>query len=105
MINVLILIVTLISFKSMADVGKVLFITKCTQCHNTDPSKTGAVGPDIADSSFELIKLKTQQRKYPTGYRPKRKTLIMPVIKLTDAQIESIRAYIATFKKSNKEVK
>lgn len=96
----LILLFTLAAFNSNADTGKALFISKCTQCHNSNPSKPGVLGPDIADSSFELLKLKTQQRKYPAGYRPKRKTLVMPIIKLTDAQIESMRVYIAKFRKT-----
>ena len=95
-----ILLFTLAAFNSNADAGKALFISKCTQCHNKNPSKPGSVGPDIADSSFELLKLKTQQRKYPAGYKPKRKTLVMPIIKLTDAQIESMRVYIAKFRKT-----
>lgn len=79
--------------------GKTLYQSKCVRCHNADPSKKGSIGPDIADASLELITVRTQKRGYPAGYTPKRKTKIMPVIKLTEAEIKALHGYIKTFNK------
>jgi mono/diheme cytochrome c family protein len=76
-----------------------LYKTRCISCHNANPSKPGAIGPDIADSSLELITLKTQKREYPKNYKPKRKTRIMPRIILSENQLKDIYNYIAKFKK------
>lgn len=65
----------------------------------SNPTKPGSIGPDIAGSSLELITLKTQKRQYPTGYKPKRKTRIMPQIKLSDNQLKALHQYINSFVK------
>jgi mono/diheme cytochrome c family protein len=83
--------------------GKSLYISKCVACHNLNPSKAGAIGPDIANASLELVTLKTQKRKYPVGYKPKRKTNVMPIIKLTQKQISSIHNYLSEFLKNEKK--
>jgi mono/diheme cytochrome c family protein len=82
-----------------ADEGRNLYQSKCVRCHNADPSKKGSVGPDIADSSLELITVRTQKKGYPEGYTPKRKTKIMPIIKLTEAQLKALHTYISSFNK------
>lgn len=79
--------------------GKTLYQSKCVRCHNADPSKKGSIGPDIADASLELITVRTQKRGYPAGYTPKRKSKIMPVIKLTEAELKALHGYIKTFNK------
>ena len=78
---------------------KSLYISKCASCHNLNPAKAGAVGPDIANASLELVTLKTQKRQYPVGYKPKRKTNAMPKIVLTQKQIRDIHHYISGFTK------
>lgn len=79
--------------------GKTIYQSKCIRCHNADPSKKGSIGPDIADASLELITVRTQKRGYPAGYTPKRKTKIMPVIKLTEVELKALHGYIKTFNK------
>lgn len=74
--------------------GSVIYKTKCIACHNVDPSKDGKLGPAIANSSFELLKARTQFRSYPAGYKPKRKTKLMPKIKLSDEQIKALEAFL-----------
>lgn len=83
-----------------ADEGKTIFLSKCAKCHNVNPTKPGSIGPDIADSSLELVRLKTQNRSYPAGYTPKRKTRVMPIVKLSESQIKAVHSYISSFKKS-----
>jgi mono/diheme cytochrome c family protein len=79
--------------------GKTIYQSKCLKCHNADPSKKGSIGPDIADASLELVTVRTQKRGYPAGYTPKRKTKIMPVVKLTEKEIKAVHEYISSFNK------
>jgi mono/diheme cytochrome c family protein len=82
---------------SEASEGSALYKTRCASCHNVNPTKPGSIGPDLAGSSLELITLKTQKRQYPKGYKPKRKTRIMPQIKLSEKQLESLFKYVNSF--------
>ena len=84
---------------SYAQSGQALYKTKCASCHNLNPTKPGSIGPDIAGSSLELVRLKTQNRTYPANYKPKRKTRVMPIIKLSETQIKNIHEYIDSFLK------
>lgn len=78
--------------------GKLLYELNCIKCHNKDPRKPGAIGPDIAGSSLELVTMKIKKLGYPKGYTPKRKTKIMPKIPLRTDQIHSIYLYLQEFK-------
>ena len=82
---------------SEASEGSALYKTRCASCHNVNPTKPGSIGPDLAGSSLELITLKTQKRQYPVGYKPKRKTRVMPQIKLSERQLKSLHDYISSF--------
>lgn len=99
MAAVLILLFTLFAFNSDANEGKRIYLSVCSKCHNINPTKPGVIGPDIVGSSLELITLKTQKREYPKGYKPKRKTKVMPIIKLNDKQLKSLHEYISSFVK------
>lgn len=81
--------------------GKNTYVSKCIRCHNSNPTLPGSLGPDLYGSSLELLTLKTQKREYPIGYKPKRKTRIMPIIKLTEGDLESLHEYINSFKPVN----
>jgi mono/diheme cytochrome c family protein len=82
--------------------GKKVYMSKCISCHNKDPSLKGSVGPDIADSNMPLLIFKTQHKKYPKGYKPKRKTNIMPKIPMKDKEIMALYEYINSFNKGRK---
>jgi mono/diheme cytochrome c family protein len=97
MAALLILLFTLLSFNSDANEGKIIYANTCAKCHNINPNKSGIIGPDIANSSLELITSKTQKRQYPKNYKPKRKTNVMPIIKLSQKQLESLFKYINNF--------
>ena len=84
-------------FVEANDNGKKIYTSKCISCHNKDPSLKGAVGPDIADSNMSLLILKTQHKQYPKGYKPKRKTKIMPKIPLKDKELADLYEYISNF--------
>ena len=94
--TVILAIIFLISTSYGKD-SKTLFISKCAMCHNVNPTKPGSIGPAISGSSLELITLKTQKRQYPKGYVPKRKTKVMPIVKLTEKEIKSIHSYLNSF--------
>lgn len=74
--------------------AKQLYLAKCAKCHNTDPTKQGSIGPDIANSSYDLLENKTQHRTYPSGYTPKRKTKIMPKILLNEEQLKALEIFL-----------
>lgn len=95
------LLLLVLSFTVLADErGKAIYTAKCISCHNVNPSKKGSVGPDIADSTMPLLIFKTQYRKYPNGYKPKRKTNIMPKIPLDDKQLYYLYEYISEFRRN-----
>ena len=87
----------LMSVLAEASEGKKLYLAKCAACHNVNPTKPGAIGPDLAGSSLELITAKTQRREYPKGYKPKRKTRIMPKIPLSNTQLKLLHKYLQSF--------
>lgn len=83
---------------AVSNKGETLYKAKCLSCHNANPTQAGALGPEIAGSSYELIKQKTQNRTYPQGYVPKRKTNIMPKIPLSNEGILGLEEYLGKFK-------
>lgn len=93
------LLCLIVSTLTYAQSGQALYKSRCAVCHNVNPTKPGSIGPDLAGSSLELITLKTQKRQYPVGYKPKRKSRIMPKIKLSETQIKSLHTYINSFLK------
>ena len=68
----------------------------CIGCHHPDPNKQHSLdlGPPLAGSSFELIKLKVLNRSYPKGYEPKRNTQIMGTSDLSEDRLRGLHAYI-----------
>ncbi|MEK7790657.1 MAG: cytochrome c [Deltaproteobacteria bacterium] len=80
---------------AQAKKGKALYQATCTACHNADPKKAGAIGPEIYGSRLDVMIEKVKKNAYPKGYKPKRPTTIMiPLPHLTDADIAAIHAYL-----------
>ena len=74
--------------------GKSLYFANCIACHNTDPTKTGSMGPAISGSSKELLTLKITQGAYPEGYQRKRTTKLMPPLPNLKGDIPSLYAFL-----------
>jgi mono/diheme cytochrome c family protein len=76
--------------------GRLVYVTHCLICHNSDPNLAGTQGPPIAGSSRELITDRVLHLAYPPGYTPKRKTHAMRTFPhITPAQIDALAAYLA----------
>ncbi len=75
--------------------GRLVYVTHCIVCHNSNPNLDGAQGPAIAGSSRELVADRVLHLTYPPGYTPKRTTHNMrPMNDLTPAQIDDLTAYL-----------
>ncbi|MBL7714092.1 MAG: cytochrome c [Bdellovibrionales bacterium] len=79
--------------------GRATYQTFCIACHNSDPRKPGAVGPDVAFSTPQLIELRIMEAKYPPGYTPKRPGGIMPAMPQLKDEIEGLVAYLNALKR------
>ena len=73
--------------------GKTVYQGYCIACHNPDPSKPGAVGPDLAGSSLELLEGRVLSLKYPDGYRPKRGTALMAPMPYLKKDLGALHAF------------
>ena len=78
--------------------GKAVFQANCTACHNMDPTKPGALGPEIAGSAQELIEARVMRAEYPAGYTPKRTTRTMVALPQLQGEIESLYYYLNSIK-------
>ena len=59
--------------------GRQVYLAQCIACHSPDPAQAGPLGPPVKGSSRELLESKIVRGTYPSGYRPKRPTAVMPV--------------------------
>ncbi len=78
--------------------GKSSYMSNCIACHNPDPRLSGSIGPDVANSSFELLSARILRKTYPPGYKPKRETAVMPALPMLENDIPAIHAYLNSFK-------
>lgn len=79
--------------------GRTTYQTFCIACHNADPRRPGAVGPDIAFSSKELLTLRLMEAKYPEGYKPKRPGTVMPAMPQLKEEIDGLHEFLNALKK------
>jgi mono/diheme cytochrome c family protein len=82
--------------------GKRLYLSNCISCHNKDPNKKGALGPEVIDAPIEIMTAKVMTGRYPEvlpdGFVPKRSSKIMkPIPKLKD-DIQDIYAWVQSMK-------
>ena len=78
----------------LADRGRQVYLAQCTQCHAADPSQPGPVGPAVRGSSAQLLDAKVLKGSYPSGYKPKRPTNVMPPQPALAAEIPPLAAYL-----------
>jgi mono/diheme cytochrome c family protein len=76
--------------------GEKVYRNICLVCHNANPNQAGALGPDIASASRELLEAKVLRGEYPDGYAPKRNTKQMPQFRYLEPNIDDIAAYLAS---------
>lgn len=88
-----------ISQNPLFDKGKAVFISNCIACHNTDPTLPGSIGPDIANSSIELLTSRIMKQSYPEGYKPKRDSHLMPALPFLEKDLPALKVYLDSFTK------
>lgn len=74
--------------------GRSVWMANCVACHATDPSKAGALGPDVAGSSRELLEARVLRTEYPPGYTPKRSTAAMVALPHLADSIDDLYAFL-----------
>lgn len=78
----------------LASRGRAVYLANCTACHNSDPHRAGALGPEIAGSSLALVEARVLRAEYPPGYEPKRKSKAMVALPQLQAEIPAIVAFL-----------
>ena len=78
----------------LTDRGRLIFAAQCTQCHATDPSQAGPVGPPVKGASVALLEAKIVRGEYPPAYTPKRPTKVMPPTPALASEIPALAAYL-----------
>lgn len=74
--------------------GRAVYMTHCTSCHNMNPSLPGSLGPAIQGASSELLEARVLRAEYPTGYRPKMMTRLMPARPDLAPYIDDLAAFL-----------
>ncbi|MGH7425232.1 MAG: c-type cytochrome [Candidatus Methylomirabilales bacterium] len=78
----------------LADRGRLIYVAQCTQCHATDPTQAGPVGPPVRGASAALLEAKIVRGEYPPGYAPKRPTKVMPPTPTLALEIPALAAFL-----------
>ncbi len=74
--------------------GKSVYMGACIACHHSDPRQAGALGPEIAGSSKELLEARIMRAQYPDGYTPKRPSRTMVALPHLKDDIDSLHSYL-----------
>jgi len=74
--------------------GRAVYQVSCTACHNSDPKKPGALGPDVFGSSRILIEARVVRAQYPPNYKPKRTTKIMQPLPQLVHDVDALYKYL-----------
>lgn len=74
--------------------GRIIYMTNCVVCHNSDPSLPGSQGPAIAGSSRALVEARVLHLSYPPGYTPKRTTHAMRAFPQLKGHIDDLTAFL-----------
>ncbi len=100
-LHVLVLVAVLLAFGAAsalaagdANKGKQAYIANCSACHNLDPSKPGALGPEVKGASKALLTARLLSASYPEGYKPKRPTKLMVALPHLKGSIDDLAAFL-----------
>ncbi len=74
--------------------GRAIYTTNCIACHAPDPTRAGALGPEVAGSSHELLERRVMSAAYPDGYPPKRQSTMMQPMPHLEHEIEALHAFL-----------
>lgn len=74
--------------------GRGVYMNVCIACHSADPAQDGALGPNLAGTTRELLEWRVLKGAYPPGYTPKRTTGAMPAFPHLAGQIEDLHAFL-----------
>jgi len=80
--------------ETAASRGEAIYRSVCITCHAADPSQDGNIGPAIAGSSQQLLRLKLAKSSYPPGYTPKRASKLMPNFAYLEAYSGDLAAFL-----------
>ncbi len=83
-----------LSAVQLVERGKAIYNLNCIACHNPDPTKDGATGPSLSDSSKELIEARVLRATYPAGYKAKRDSKVMPPLPHLEKEIPALQAFL-----------
>lgn len=78
--------------------GKAIYTQQCVKCHNANPNNVGSLGPDLVSTPKDALQSKVLHGTYPEGYKPKRRSKLMPKFPQYVNDIESLHQYIQSFK-------
>jgi mono/diheme cytochrome c family protein len=78
------------------ELGRRAYAANCIACHNPDPTQEGSVGPALAGSAPELVRLRVLRAEYPPGYTPKRDTHLMPAQPFLASEVPNLAAYLGS---------
>jgi len=74
--------------------GRQVYLGQCVSCHNSDPAKSGAVGPAIKGASEALLEARMLRGTYPPGYEPKRPTKVMQAMPQLAGDLPALAEYL-----------
>lgn len=79
--------------------GRRLYELNCVVCHHADPAQAGAIGPEVAGASLELLTARVLRGAYPPGYVPKRSTNAMVPLPWLEGSIGDLAAYLQSVRR------
>jgi mono/diheme cytochrome c family protein len=83
-----------VALSQAAQRGRGVYMNVCVACHNADPAKDGAIGPNLIGTTRELIEWRVVKGAYPPGYTPKRATGAMPAFPHLAADVDALYAFV-----------
>jgi mono/diheme cytochrome c family protein len=79
---------------TLAERGQHVYRGYCTTCHNPDPAQIGSLGPALKGTPLNVLQTKVLYGLYPDGYKPKRKTHVMPLFPNLGPDLPAVAEYL-----------